>query len=397
MKKQILPKGFLAAGIHCGMKKKRKDLALLYSEEECKVAALFTKNIVKAAPLILASKQLKKNKGRIRAVVINSGNANCMTGKQGLKDANETSELTAKALGVAKDSVLVSSTGVIGKLMCMAPLTAGIKKIVLELSKNGLTDAAEGISTTDAFQKVSARSFKIKGRKVTISSIAKGAGMIDPSMATMLCYVMTDANISKAALSKAVNETTEISFNSITVDGDMSTNDTIMLLANGKAGNALIQDKGQDFKIFMENLNAITKDLAQMIVRDGEGSSKIIEVRVKGSAKKTDAKKVAQAIAKSLLVKCAVLGGDPNWGRIASSAGSSGVNFDTDKMEIKLDGVVFFVNGKDVVNSPKRIEKVFKGKEARIEVDLRQGRHEATFYSCDISKKYIMLNARYTT
>ncbi len=391
-----LPKGFFANGIHCGLKKKRKDLALFYSEKDCKVSALFTTNVVKAAPVILGIEAVRKKKP-VKAVLINSGNANCMTGSRGLEDARDMAAMAAKELGVPKTAVLVSSTGVIGQAMPMEPFEKGIHRLVRGLSRSGLHDAAEGIITTDRFPKKMTRTFTAGGKTVTMTGVAKGAGMIHPNMATMLCYVMTDANITKKAMDKALFSSAEVSFNAITVDGDMSTNDTVMLLANGEAGNRVIGNSGRDLAVFQENLDQVMKELAKMIVRDGEGASKFIEVHVKGARTKTGAKKAAEAIASSMLVKCAVQGGDPNWGRIASSVGSSGIRFDPDKMEIKMDGVTFFKKGSVVSSREEETGHVFKGKDVSIEVNLHRGKSEATFCSCDISKRYITLNSYYTT
>lgn len=394
--KYVLPKGFLANGICCGVKKKRKDLAILYSETACRSAALFTKNSVKAAPVVMAQRQLKKN-SMLRAVVINSGNANCMTGSRGLADAKKMTESAAAAIRVPKDAVVVSSTGIIGQFMDMEPILNGMGELVAGLSGNGINDAADGIMTTDRFRKISVRTFHIGGKTVTLTGIAKGAGMIDPNMATMLCYILTDANMSQGAVKKALKESTDISFNSITVDGDMSTNDTVMLMANGRAGNRMIREGSGDFRIFRKNLDEVTGELAKMVVLDGEGASKFIEVCVKGVGTVAEARKAAKAIAGSLLVKCAVLGGDPNWGRVASSAGGSGVKFDPEKMDITLDGVPFLENGKALNKVDRNTTSVFKGNEVKIEVDLHNGKGYARVFSCDISKKYIALNSYYTT
>jgi len=396
MKKYKLPKGFLANGIHCGSKKKRKDLSLIYSEKPCKIAAIFTRNAVKAAPVTLAQEQLKRN-GKVSAVVINSGNANCMTGKRGLEDAKKMTQVMADILDLDQDEVLVSSTGIIGEALDLGPIKKGMKEIVKGLSPYGTIDAADGIMTTDKFRKIAARKFTLGGKEISIVGIAKGAGMIKPNMATMLCYILTDANISAAALKKVLNKSAEQSFNAVSVDGDMSTNDTVMFLANGRAGNKIIGEKGKGIEKFSKNLNSIAHELAKMIVLDGEGAEKFIEVHVKKAKTAGDAKKVSEAIASSLLVKCAVLGGDPNWGRIASSAGASGVKFDPEKMEISLDGVTFFKNGKTVKRVNRKSSSVFKGKEVKIEVVLNTGKMEAKFFSCDISKKYITLNSYYTT
>ena len=378
------------------MKKKRKDLSLFFSKKKCKVAALFTTNLVKAAPVVLALQQLKRTR-TVRAVLVNSGNANCMTGSRGLEDAHKMSERTAEALGVGMDSVLVSSTGVIGRYLNMEPILDGIPKVVEGLSEDGLLDAADGMMTTDKFRKISSRHVRIGGSDVTITGVTKGAGMINPDMATMLCYILTDARISAGALRKALKETVAASFNAITVDGDMSTNDTAILLANGEAKNRTIKGHGADYDLFRKNLEEVSTELAKMIVRDGEGTTKLIEVRVKGMRTSKNAKKVADAIANSLLVKCAVHGGDPNWGRIASSAGAGGVKFDPARMDIVLDGVTFLKNGEFTSPDKSHRDTVFKKEDVKVLVDMHSGDAEAVAYGCDLSKKYIMINASYTT
>ena len=394
--KYKLPKGFLAGGIHCGIKKKRKDLSLFYSEVPCKCAAVFTTNLAKAAPVILSEKKLKKNK-YAQAVIVNSGNANCMTGKKGFKDAGKMASAVSAALNLPEEMVHVSSTGVIGERLPMKPIIKGVPKLVAALSPEGLIEAADGIMTTDRFHKTASRTFSIGEKKVTITGVAKGAGMINPNMATMLAYILTDANITTGALKMALHESVDASFNAISVDGEMSTNDTVMLLANGKAANPTITENEASFMRFRINLDIITKTLAGMIVKDGEGASKFIEVHIKGARTKSDAKKAASAVANSLLVKCAVHGGDPNWGRVASSVGASGITFDPGKMEIILDGTVFFKKGKSVSPRGRKAAKVFKKKNAVIEVKLHSGKAERVTYTCDISKRYITINSYYTT
>ena len=401
MKKELtqdiaLPKGFLAGGIHCGAKRKRKDLTLLYSEENCACAALFTKNTVKAAPVIRGIAQIN-SRGAIRAVVVNSGNANCMTGKRGLRDAEKMADVMAGILGTKSSEIFVSSTGIIGQHMNMKPILKGMKTLAGEISRDGIKSAADGIMTTDGSRKMSSRKFRISGRDVVITGIAKGAGMIKPEMATMLSYIMTDVSIDRKALKTALALATDVSFNAITVDGDMSTNDTVIVLANGKAGNKKIALNTAEMRTFSENLKAVMTDLSFMIVRDGEGASKFIEVRVTGARNDKEAKKAAGSIADSLLVKCAVSGSDPNWGRIASSAGASGVKFDPEKITIKLDGAVFFRKGKLSKGTRRTNTDVFKGKNVKIEMDLASGKGKAVFYSCDITTRYIDLNSFYTT
>jgi glutamate N-acetyltransferase / amino-acid N-acetyltransferase len=396
MKKHVLPEGFLAAGMHCGLKKKRKDLSLIYSTRPCETAALFTRNKVKAAPVVLDQEILRKN-GRTRAVIVNSGNANCMTGSRGMADAVRMGKAAAKELKVRSDEVLVSSTGVIGRPMRMQPLLKGLPRLVRELSPDGLADAADGIMTTDQFRKIASRKFISGGAEITITGIAKGAGMIHPDMATMLCYIMTDAAISSGALKKALRDAAGVSFNAITVDGDMSTNDTAMIMANGAAGNRTLSGAGKDYAIFLENLKAVSGELSRLIVADGEGASKVIEVTVRGARTSSDARKAAKAIAGSLLVKCAVLGADPNWGRIASSLGASGAAVDQEKLEVIMDGVTFFKNGVEAKMSGTRMRSVFKGTDVNITADLHLGRSAASVLTCDISNKYIRLNSYYTT
>lgn len=396
MQKHVLPKGFLVNGIHCGVKKKRKDLSLFYSESPCNIASLFTKNKVKAAPVVLAKKQLKKNAYIARGVIVNSGNANCMTAKQGMVDAKRMARETARLLKLKEDDILVSSTGIIGKPMLMKPIIEALPVLVKGLSRDALIDAAFGIMTTDRFVKISSRIFTIDGKSIVMTGVAKGAGMIKPDMATMLCYILTDAAISKRALNKALVESASLSFNAITVDGDMSTNDTLMILANAKAGNEEIEEDSNGYKIFQGNLISICTELAKLVVLDGEGASKLIEIHVKGAKSKNDAKKAASAIANSLLVKCAVHGGDPNWGRIASSVGASGADFNPDRLEISLDGQTFFRNGKALILEREHT-LVFKGKQVNITVNLHNGKEEVVEFSCDISKKYITLNSYYTT
>jgi glutamate N-acetyltransferase/amino-acid N-acetyltransferase len=381
--------------MHCGLKKKRKDLSLFYSEKKCRVAAFFTTNVVKAAPVLLAQETLKKT-DCLRAVLVNSGNANCMTGKRGMEDAEKMAAMASEALGIPVEEIVVSSTGVIGKPLDTEPIRKGLPGLVSGLSEEGLMDAAEGIMTTDRFHKISSGAFNVGAKTVHMVGVAKGAGMIHPNMATMLCYIMTDAAISKKALNRAMKEANNISFNSISVDGDMSTNDTVLILANGAAANAEITG-GKAYKDFANALGGITTDLAKMIVRDGEGAKKLIAIKVKGARSKPEAKKAADSVGNSLLTKCAVHGGDPNWGRVAASVGYSGIKFDPDKLEIALDGVLFFRKGKFQAPSKKKLAHVFKSDEVKIEINLHRGDKEAVVYTCDISKKYIAINSYYTT
>ncbi|KJJ85064.1 bifunctional ornithine acetyltransferase/N-acetylglutamate synthase protein [Candidatus Omnitrophus magneticus] len=396
MSKIKVPKGFVFSGIHCGLKRKRKDLSLFYSEKECKAAGVFTKNTVKAAPVILCEERLKKG-ANIHAIIVNSGNANCMTGNQGYKDAVETTRSIAELLDIPEETVLVSSTGVIGKPLNMNVIKKALPELKNNLSATAIVDAAEGIVTTDRFSKISSRAIKIGNKNITILGIAKGAGMIRPDMATMLSYVFTDANISEIAIEKALIKSVDKSFNSISVDGDMSTNDTVIILANGLANNDLISDSGEVFELFVEKLSDVMLELAKLIVVDGEGATKLVEINVSGAKTLQDAKLAAGTISNSLLVKCAIHGADPNWGRIAASLGASGAEFNPEKIEIIMDGVTFFKNGEFTAPSSSKIQKVFKKNKVNIKVNLNNGKYSAVNYTCDISKEYIEINASYTT
>ncbi|MBF0494612.1 MAG: bifunctional glutamate N-acetyltransferase/amino-acid acetyltransferase ArgJ [Candidatus Omnitrophica bacterium] len=393
--KYELPKGFLANGMHAGLKKKRKDLALFYSLNPAKCAAVFTRNRSKAAPVIVCQEKLKKNKGA-QAILVNSGNANCMTGKRGVSDARKSAREVAKALNISEDLVLVSSTGVIGVPMNMKPLLAAVPELISGLSSDGVMRATEAIMTTDVFAKIYSVKFKCGGKEIKMIGVTKGAGMIKPNMATMLCYIFTDAAISDKALKKALIECNEESFNAISVDGDMSTNDTVIVLANGEAINPVIPDSGKEYKNFAGKLKKVMLELAKMIVRDGEGATKLVKVKVIGAKSAEEARSAVEKISNSLLLKCAIHGGDPNWGRVAAALGASGIEFDPDGIEIIMDGVTFYKNGKSVADFRTK-KDVFKGKDAEIEVRLNEGKYEATMYTCDLSKKYIYINSFYTT
>src|SRR3972149_3258803 len=333
-------RGIKASGISCGIKKTgKKDLALIVSEVEASAAGVFTENLVKAAPVILSQKNIKK--GRARGIIVNSGNANACTGNTGHKHAGEMVDLTAKSLGVSPEKILVASTGVIGDPLPIEKIKKGIPVLVKKLSRTGEMDAAEAIMTTDIVSKVAAVEYKYGRESIRIGGIAKSSGMIYPRLAPMLSFFTTDISISPKLLNIALKESADKSFNMITVDGDTSTNDTVLILANGLAGNKKVEDKrSKGFTMFVEALNHVTTTLSKMIVKDGEGATKFVEINVKRAKNFEDAKKIALSIANSNLVKTALFGEDPNWGRIVSAAGDSGVKFDLDKLKLSIGKVV---------------------------------------------------------
>jgi glutamate N-acetyltransferase/amino-acid N-acetyltransferase len=334
--------------------------------------------------------------GRGRAVVINSGNANACTGKKGMEDAKETARLAGEGLGINERLVYVCSTGVIGVPLPMKKIRSGVGKLVKGAGEAALEDAASAIMTTDTFPKYLSTKLKIGRREGTISAICKGAGMIAPDMATMLCFIMTDIAVEPGTLRAALGDAVEQSFNRITVDGDRSTNDTALIMANGALGNPLITRGSQNFKKFGRALSEITYELSKMIATDGEGATKLIEVELKGARSADDAKKGALSVANSLLVKTAMYGNDPNWGRIIASLGASGINIREDKTDISLNGVKLLSKGR-VTGKEAEAKKAIKRKEIKIAVNLNLGRASARVLTCDLSEEYVRVNAEYTT
>jgi len=395
--KYILPKGFQASGTHCGIKRFKKDLALIYSKTGCKAVGVFTKNKVKAAPLVV-SKSILKRGAPIRAIVINSGNANCCTGWYGTRDANRMIGAVCKNMQLKFNNVLVSSTGIIGKRLPIDLIEASTPKLVKLLSEKGLLGVAKAILTTDKKTKISVEKFNVGKKEVIVTGIAKGAGMIEPNMGTMLSFIMTDAKIDKDALKFALREACDKSFNSITIDGDMSTNDTVLLLANGLANNKTIKRGTKEYKAFLKVLKNVAFKLAKNIIEDGEGATKFVTVYVENARTTTDAYKVAKAIANSCLVKTSIHGENPNWGRVASSVGASGVGgIKPNRFEIYLDGVLVFKGGKFTMPSSKRFYKIYKRKNVEITVNLNLGKKDAVMWTCDLSKRYVEINSHYMT
>lgn len=396
------PKGFKAAGKHVGIKKYKKDLGIIYSEKPAVCSAVFTKNVVKAAPLQLAQKVLSENRN-ISAIAINSGNANACTGEQGYKDAVDCSKMLAECLNLNENEVLVSSTGVIGQLLNRDVILEGIKEVSKTLSNTQVSanDCAEAIMTTDTFKKNITVSIKLGGKTVKVSGIAKGSGMIHPNMATMLGFLTTDAAITPEMLDKAFKPCIDDSFNMITVDGETSTNDTCLILANGMAENELIDKENEDFKAFAEAVDYVVKFLAKQIVKDGEGATKFLEVKIIGAKTKADAKVLCKAILNSQLVKTAFFGKDANWGRILSAMGASGVQFDPNKVKISFKNEVgeidLFENGKPYNFDEEFALKILDEREIKIDVIMQEGNSKITGWGCDLSYEYVKINAEYRT
>lgn len=384
-------RGFRAAGIAAGIKKSRgKDFTLVTSDVPAEVAAVFTVNQVKAAPVKVSIEHAKS--GRARAIVANSGCANACTGIPGLRDAKETTELVAKELGCKGKEVLVCSTGRIGTLLPMPAMRRGIKAAAAKLDPKGGLRAAEAIMTTDTFAKSFAVKVEIDGKPVVIGGIAKGAGMIHPDMATMLCFVTTDAKIDRATLRACVEEGVGRSFNSISVDGDTSTNDTVIVLANGQAGNAVLTRSHPGLPLFRRALRAVMRHLAHLIVKDGEGITKVVEVVVKGAASSRDAKLAAQAVGKSTLVKCSWCGEDPNWGRLMDALGYSKAKVREELVEIFYNGLQAVVNGQRSKVPESRIRKVVTKPEFTLTIHLHLGQGEYSFLTTDLTEEYVTLN-----
>ncbi|UCD71380.1 MAG: bifunctional glutamate N-acetyltransferase/amino-acid acetyltransferase ArgJ [Syntrophobacterales bacterium] len=387
--------GFMFSGISAGIKEgEQRDLALFYSVIPATVAGVFTTNRVKAAPVLLD--RVRMRKGRCQAIVANSGNANACTGEKGMRDARAMADSTAKALRIPRQLVLVSSTGVIGRPLPIDKILSRIPRLIGNLSSHTLLDAAEAIMTTDTFPKVKMERCSIGQREIRICGVAKGAGMIMPRMATMLCFVMTDAAIEGASLQKALTDVQELTFNRITVDGDTSTNDTVLVLANGMAKNRVISLKSADYSLFRDRFTAVLHELAKMIIRDGEGATKFIEVRVEGARSEADAKKVALSVANSNLVKTAFFGGDANWGRIAAAIGRSGVAINPNTFDILLNHVPVALGGMGTNGAlQKEADQVLKGNTVTLTIRLHQGNAHTSIFTCDLSTDYVKINAHY--
>ncbi|MCP1145589.1 bifunctional ornithine acetyltransferase/N-acetylglutamate synthase [Lysinibacillus endophyticus] len=390
----VSPKGFSASGIHCGIKHKKKDLAILKSEVPASVAGVFTTNAVQAAPLKV-SKEVVYNTKKMQAIIVNSGNANACTGKQGIADAYEMQKLAADKLGIDPSLVGVASTGVIGEILNMEPIRSGVGMLNLGNNLEDGIDFAQAILTTDTVMKNTTYSTIVDGKEVIISGTAKGSGMIEPNMATMLGFITTDANIESDELQKAFSEITDLTFNSITVDGDTSTNDTVLVMANGLAGNDPLTPAHPDWANFYSTLKAVAEDLAKAIARDGEGATKLIEVEVEGAVSDEEARKIAKTVVGSPLVKTAVFGCDANWGRIIAAVGYSGATVDPEKITIKIGNALMVENGEPVKFSEEELIKILKANEVKINVSLGQGEGKGLAWGCDLTYDYVQINASY--
>lgn len=395
------PKGFQAAGVEAEIKyKNRKDMALIYSEIPCVGAGVFTSNLVKAAP-VLWDQDIIKSGEAVQAVIVNSGIANACTGEQGMEYCEKTAKAAADSLSISEKAVLVASTGVIGMQLPIDKITAGVKTLAIhkEKSLEAGTLAAEAIMTTDTVSKQIAVSFEIDGKTVTLGGMCKGSGMIHPNMCTMLGFLTTDLSISKDMLQAALSEDVIDTFNMISVDGDTSTNDSLMIMANGMADNAMITEKDSHYDIFKQALNYVNTWLAKKMAGDGEGATALFETKVIHAQSKEQARVLAKAVICSSLTKAAIFGHDANWGRILCAMGYSGATFDPDYMELyfesKAGKILIYQNGKSVDYSEEEATKILSENEVTVLVDLKQGDAQAAAWGCDLTYDYVKINADY--
>lgn len=391
----MIPKGFLFSTVEAAVKKPgRQDIALIVSAVEADMAGTFTTNTVKAAPVKLCIKKIASCTGQ--AIVVNSGNANACTGQQGMKDAREMIGIVSKEAGLSQDLIYCASTGVIGTPLPMERIRQPLKALAKGIGTATLDEVAKTIMTTDTFPKVVHKRLKLGNLSGTISGICKGAGMIAPNMATMLCFILTDFAVDRKTLSAVLKSAVNRSFNRITIDGDMSTNDTVLMMANGLAGNEPINAKSPDLAKFQKAIDEITYELAELVVKDGEGATKLVEVLVKGARTEKAAEKAAFAVANSSLVKTAIYGNDANWGRIICAVGYSGISFKEEKADIYFNNVKVVKDGL-ANNKDKEATEVLKSKKVRITVDLKSGKASAKVLTCDLTEEYIRINAEYRT
>lgn len=396
------PQGFSAAGIFCGIKRKRKDLSMILSDVPCTYAGVFTRNIVKAAPVIW-NQQILKQGTKVRGLIVNSGNANACTGIKGMEDAETMARVFAEQVGANTQEILVASTGVIGQNLPMEKIKKGILDIVTVADKGraAAINAAEGIMTTDTFMKEMAIEFDCDGENVRIAGIAKGSGMIHPNMGTMLSFITTDAKIDQEVLIEIMRSTTDDTYNMISVDGDTSTNDMCLVMANGLAMKETLKKGSKGYDDFVEAFFTLNRELSKLIIKDGEGATKFIEVTVKNMHDKEEARKMVRAVITSNLVKTAFFGEDANWGRILCALGYSGAMFDTSKVEVKyineVGEILLLDQGQPIAFSEEFALEVLKQKEIQILVDCHQGDQEATGWGCDLSYDYVKINGEYRT
>lgn len=394
-------KGFLAAGVEAGIKyQNRKDMAMVYSKTPCRAAGVFTTNVVKAAP-VLWDKEVVESEWEAQAIVVNSGIANACTGKLGYEYCRETAGAAADALEISPQSVLICSTGVIGMQLPMEKMTEGVRMLAkaIKPGEEAGTDAAKAIMTTDTRNKQVAVKVTIGGKEVTIGGMCKGSGMIHPNMCTMLAFVTTDVNISKKLLQEALSADVQDTFNMVSVDGDTSTNDTLLVLANGQAGNPEITEKGADYDTFVEALHYVNETLAKKIAGDGEGATALFEVKVIHADNKEDAKTLAKSVITSSLTKAALFGHDANWGRILCALGYSGAKFDPEAIELYLESsagkILIFKDGMAADYSEEKATRILSCSEVTALVDMKMGEAEATAWGCDLTYDYVKINADY--
>ncbi len=393
-------RGIKSWGAHMGIKSKRRDLALIYSESPATAASVFTRNVVCAEPIKLSREHIKS--GKAQAFVINSGNANACTGEQGWKGAVAMAEKTAELLDIEKESVHGASTGLIGEPFPTEKVLGGIEECVQKLDDRNIagTLAANAILTTDTYAKEGFTSFEVDDKDINMAGIAKGSGMIHPNMGTMLGFIVCDVSISAELLDKALKEAVDNSFNMITVDGDTSTNDMVSVMCNGEAGNEEITEEGRAYDTFKENLEKLCVHLAKLIVSDGEGSTKLVEYNVENAASQKEARQMIRTVSDSSLVKTAIFGTDPNWGRILAAAGRSGVDFDPDKVDLFIGPnrkKQILKQGQPTDVSRGELKKELQTSTVTVTIDLNQGDENATGWGCDLSYEYIRINAEYTT
>ena len=394
-------KGFWAAGVEAGIKyQNRKDMAMVYSKTPCRAAGVFTTNVVKAAP-VLWDKEVVESEWEAQAIVVNSGIANACTGKLGYEYCRETAGAAADALEISPQSVLICSTGVIGMQLPMEKMTEGVRMLAkaIKPGEEAGTDAAKAIMSTETRNKQVAVKVTIGGKEVTIGGMCKGSGMIHPNMCTMLAFVTTDANISKKLLQEALSADVQDTFNMVSVDGDTSTNDTLLVLANGQAGNPEITEKGADYDTFVEALHYVNETLAKKIAGDGEGATALFEVKVIHADNKEDAKTLAKSVITSSLTKAALFGHDANWGRILCALGYSGAKFDPEAIELYLESsagkILIFKDGMAADYSEEEATRILSCSEVTALVDMKMGEAEATAWGCDLTYDYVKINADY--
>ena len=393
-------KGFTASGIHCGIRKNKskRDLALIFCEKKCTAAAVYTSNLVKSSPITVTKKNLED--GFAQAVIVNSGNANTCNA-YGMEKAEMMCSLAAKELGISAGDIIVGSTGVIGQTLPIEPIAEGMAQLVSELSRDGSANAAEAIMTTDTVPKEVAVETTVGGKTVRVGGISKGSGMIHPNMATMLCFVTTDAAVSAELLQKAVKTAADLTFNMISIDGDTSTNDTLSVMASGLAENDEITEENEDYQSFLEALTAVCRELARLMAKDGEGATKLLTCKVSGAKTVKDAKGVAKSVICSSLLKAAMFGADANWGRVLCAIGYSGCDVDVERVDVSFGSragkIDVCKNGSGIDFSEELAKTILTEDEIDIIVELNDGQGTAEAYGCDLTYEYVKINGDYRT